>query len=123
MEEATATNTTNSVGVKSDPDTIMNKFYSVQFSLNSGPVYLFKLRDISLNGLCILVKGDSSVLKQLEVGDILNMEYNPPESFNSSKSLKTRITSKNSHDHFAGHTLVGLSIVEKQGSGLRLLKD
>jgi hypothetical protein len=121
MKEKTILN--RSAERKSKSRAILDKFYSVQFSLNSGPVDLFKLRDISLNGLCILVKGDSSVLKQLEVGDILNMEYSPPESFNSSKSLKTRITSKNSHDHFAGHTLVGLSIVENQDSGLRLLKD
>jgi len=117
MKEKTIFN--RSAERKSKSRTILEKFYSVQFSLNnSGPVYLFKLRDISLNGLCILVKGDSSVLKQLEVGDILDMKYKTPESFNSSKSLKTRITSKNSHDHFAGHTLVGLYIIDKQDERL-----
>ena len=92
---------------------ILDNYYSVQFSLNDmGPIYLFKLRDISLNEPCILVKKDSSVFKQLEVGDILHMEFNPPEPSVPNKLLKTRIISKNSHDLFTGHSLVGLSIVE-----------
>jgi hypothetical protein len=93
---------------------ILDNYHSVQFSLNDmGPVYLFKLRDISLNGPCILVKEDSSVFKQLEVGDILHMEFNPPELTAPNKLLKTQIVSKNSHDLFTGHSLVGLSIIEE----------
>ena len=93
---------------------ILDNYYSVQFSLNDmGPIYLFKLRDISLNGPCILVKKDSSVLKQLEVGDILHMEFNPPELTMPNKLLKTQIISKNSYDLFTGHSLVGLSIIEE----------
>ena len=35
---------------------IPDNYYSVQFSLNDmGPIYLFKLRDISLNAPCILI--------------------------------------------------------------------
>jgi hypothetical protein len=93
---------------------ILDNYHSVQFSLNDmGPVYLFKLRDISLNGPCILVKEDSSVFKQLEVGDILHMEFNPPGLTAPNKLLKTQIISKNSHDLFTGHSLVGLSIIEE----------
>ena len=93
---------------------ILDNYYSVQFSLNDmGPIYLFKLRNISLNGPCILVKEDSSVFKQLEVGDILHMEFNPPELTVPNKLLKTQIISKNSHDLFTGHSLVGLSIIEE----------
>jgi len=93
---------------------ILDNYHSVQFSLNDmGPIYLFKLRDISLNGPCILVKEDSIVFKQLEVGDILHMEFNPPELSVPNKLLKTRIISKNSHDLFTGHSLVGLSIIEE----------
>lgn len=93
---------------------ILDNYYSVQFSLNDmGPIYLFKLRDISLNGPCILVKKDSSIFKQLEVGDILHMEFNPPELTMPNKLLKTQIISKNSHDLFTGHSLVELSIIEE----------
>jgi hypothetical protein len=104
----------NLAGMKFESEIILNKFYSVQFSLSCmGPVYLFKLRDIPLNGLCILVKEDSSVLKQVEVGDILDMEYNPSESSDPSTLLKTKIISKNCHDSFTGHSLVELSIIDK----------
>jgi len=92
---------------------ILDNYYSVQFSLNDmGPIYLFKLRKISYNGPFILVKEDSSVFKQLEVGDILHMKFNPMELSVPKKLLKTRITSKNSHDLFKGYSLVGLSIIE-----------
>ena len=93
---------------------ILDNYYSVQFSLNDmGPIYLFKLRDISLKGPCILVKKDSSVFKQLEVGDILHMKFNTPELTMPNKLLKTQIISKNSYDLFTGHSLVGLSIIEE----------
>ena len=94
---------------------ILDNYYSVQFSLNDmGPIYLFKLRSISLKGPCILVREDSSIFKQLEVGDILDMKFNPMELSVPNKLLKTKIISKNSHDLFTGHSLVGLSIVEEQ---------
>lgn len=98
---------------KSESRNILRKYYSVQFAVNNnGPAYLFKLRDICSNGMGILVKDDSSILGQLEVGNILKMEYNQPESLNSSRPLKTQITSKYPHYQIAGHTLVELSIVE-----------
>jgi hypothetical protein len=95
---------------------VLNKYYSVQFCVNGmDTAYLFKLRDIPLNGLCILVKEDSPVLRELEVGDILSMGYHPLESPESPKLLKTRVTSKNEYDLFSGHSLVGLSILEQDG--------
>ena len=114
MEEKVFIN--NSTGRISESRAILSKYYSVQFSFNDyDPTYLFKLRDIHLNGLCILVKEESSVFKQLKVGDTLNMEYNPPESSGPTKRLKTQIISKNSHDRFTGHSLVGLSIIKYNG--------
>lgn len=96
----------------------MDKYFSVQFSLNDkGPSYIFKLRDIFLNRLCILVKNDSAVLKHLMVGDILDMEYIPRKSPGSADSLKTLIKniSKNPQDLFTEHSLIELSIFEQQG--------
>jgi len=117
MKEKTILN--RSVERKSESRTILGNFYSVQFSLNDmGPTYLFKLRDIPLNGLCILVKEDSPVLKELKVGDILDMEYNTPGLSDSGKLLKTQVSSKNCHDRFTGHSLVSLSIIDKQDGRL-----
>ena len=110
MEEKIATK--NFAGNKDASRTILDKYYSVQFSLNKmDPTYLFKLRDISSNGLCILVKQDSTVFRQLTEGDILDMEYNPTESSDPTKLLKTQITSKNCYDRFKGHFLVELTII------------
>jgi len=102
------------VECRSDAKTILEEYYSVQFFLNDkGPTYLFKLRNISSNGPCILVKQDSSVFKELKVGDILDMEYNQPETLGG-KLFKTKIASKNSHDRYTGHSIVELSIIDNQ---------
>ena len=111
IEEESATK--NYAGNKDESSTILDKYYSVQFSLSKmDPAYLFKLRDISSNGLCILVKQDSTVFRQLNEGDILDMEYNPTESSGPTKLLKTQITSKNCYDRFKGHSLVELMIID-----------
>jgi hypothetical protein len=103
----------DSVENRYDAKTILDEYYSVQFFINGkGPGYLFKLRNISSTGPCILVKQDSSVFKELKVGDILDMEYNQPESFGVCKLLKTRITSKIPHDRYSGHSIVELSVVD-----------
>jgi hypothetical protein len=105
--------TSNLAESKDESRTILDKYYSVQFTLSRmDPAYLFKLRDISGNGLCILVKQDSTVFRQLNEGDMLDMEYNPTESSGPPKLLKTKITSKNCYDRFKGHSLVELSIID-----------
>ena len=72
LEEKTTVD--NFTEIRSESSTILDKYYSVQFSLSRmDPAYLFKLRDISSNGLCILVKQDSTVFKQLKVGDVVDM--------------------------------------------------
>jgi len=110
MEEKTVTK--NFAESKAESRTILDNYYSVQFTLSRmDPAYLFKLRDISSNGLCILVKQDSSAFRQLKVGDVVNMEYNPAESSGPSKLLKTQITSKNCYDRFKGHSLVELKVL------------
>jgi len=111
IEEKTATK--NYARNENELSTILDKYYSVQFSLSKmDPTYLFKLRDISSNGLCILVKQDSNVFRQLNEGDILDMEYNPTRSSGPTKLLKTQITSKNCYDRFKGHSLVELTIID-----------
>ncbi|UCD32999.1 MAG: hypothetical protein JSV38_03745, partial [Desulfobacterales bacterium] len=95
MEEKIALN--RSTEKKAESRAIIDKFFSVQFSLN-GPTYLYKLREIPENGLSILVKEDSTVLRELKVGDILDMEYNTLGLSGSSKILKTKVSSKDFHD-------------------------
>jgi hypothetical protein len=106
-------NMQDSVTFRSQAKRILDEYYSVQFFINGkGPGYLFKLRNISSNRPCILVKHDSCVFKELRVGDILDMEYNPPESFGVGTLLKTRITSKTPHECYTGHSIVELSVID-----------
>ncbi len=101
------------VEYRSKAKTILDEFYSVQFFLNGkGIFYQFKLRNTSSNRPCILVKKDSPVFTELQVGDILDMKYNNPESLDASRVFKTQITSINSYDCYTGHSIVKLSIID-----------
>jgi hypothetical protein len=97
---------------RSEAKTILDEFYSVQFFLKGkGIFYEFKLRNTSSNRPCIFVKNDSPVFAELQVGDILDMKYNNPESLDASRLFKTQITSKNSHDYCIEYSIVELSII------------
>ncbi len=105
--------TNNLNNCRSESETNLNGFYSVQFFLNDRvPSYLFRLRSNSSNKPYILVKQDSSVFKELNVGDILDMEYNQAELIGNGKRFKTIITSKNLHDNYIGHSIIELSILD-----------
>jgi hypothetical protein len=109
---------------RTEAKTFLNEFYSVQFFLNDKEIlYQFKLRNISSNGPCILVKQDSPVFTELQVGDILDMEYSKSESSGASKLFKTKITSKNSHDCYTGHSIVELTIIDKKDPQTTSLKN
>ena len=99
-------------GSKSEEKTTIDAYYRVQFFLNGKvPSYLFKLRNNSSNKPYILVKQDSYVFRELNVGDILDMEYNPADSFGNGQLFKTLITSKIPHDRYTGYSMVELSII------------
>jgi hypothetical protein len=98
---------------RSGAKTILDGYFSVQFLLNGkGPSYLFRLRNKTSNKGYILVKQDSYVFNELKVGDILDMEYNQPESSGCGKLFKTLITSKIPHDRYTGHSILELSIID-----------
>jgi hypothetical protein len=94
---------------------VSGEYHSVQFFLNgSGLSHLFRLRYNTSNGPYVLVKQDSSVFKELKVGDLLDMEYNRSESLGGGKTFKTLIISKIPDDHYTGYSIVGLSIINNQ---------
>ena len=94
---------------------VSGDYHSVQFSLNgSGLSHLFRLRYNTSNGPYVLVKQDSSVFKELKVGDLLDMEYNRSESLGGGKTFKTLIISKIPDSHYTGYSIVELSIINNQ---------
>lgn len=97
---------------KSEAQRTLNECHCVQFFLNGKlPSYLFKLRNDSSSKPYILVKQDSFVFKELNVGDVLDMEYHRPESIGDGKTFKTIISSKTPHNRYIGHSIVELSII------------
>jgi len=94
---------------------VLGEYHSVQFFLNgSGLSHLFRLRYNNSNGPYVLIKQDSSVFKELKVGDLLDMKYSRPESIGDGKTFKTLITSKIPDDHYTGYSIVELSIINNQ---------
>lgn len=92
---------------------VSGEYHSVQFFLNgSGLSYLFRLRYNTSNRPYVLVKQDSSVFKELKVGDLLDMEYNRSESLGGGNTFKTLITSKIPDDHYTGYSIVKLSTID-----------
>ncbi|UCF94986.1 MAG: PilZ domain-containing protein [Desulfobacterales bacterium] len=101
---------------RSEPRTPTERFYSVEINLGAAlPIYLFKLREVSLKGACIVVKEDSSILRHLNVGQLLDLKYYSTDKSNPVEFLKTEIKhiTKAEYGRFKGHYLVGVSILEK----------
>ncbi len=101
---------------RSVPREPSKKFHSVEMKLASLPIYLFKLKDVSSNGACFLVKEGSSILKHLKVGQILNMRYHSEDEIEPSEVFKSEIKyiEKNIEGPFKGHYSVGIMLLEKQ---------
>ena len=111
--------TNNFAEGSAEPRTIIDQFYSVEFSVTgSAFVYQFKIWDISPKGICVLVKEDSGLLNRLKVGDRLNLKYYTTDSSRPIEYLETEIRdiARDGGGRFRGLYLVGLSILEDLGS-------
>ncbi len=100
---------------RSGQRTAPERYYSVQFSVKDlAYIYQFKIRDVSAEGLCILVDENSEVLKYLKAGDVIDMKYYLSESMGTTEALKTEIrhVTKDADKRFKGHCQVGLLILE-----------
>lgn len=101
---------------RSEPRTIVDLYYSVEFSIDGlDLIYQFIIYDISQRGICILVKEDSPVLREMSVGDIFNMKYYPIKLLGPTEYLKTEIRhiTKEQSGRYKNHYLVGLCVKEK----------
>jgi predicted Zn finger-like uncharacterized protein len=109
----------NPIERRSETRRIINKYYTVEFSLNDLTlVCQFKIWDISSKGISLLIKKDSDILHYLKVGDILNLKYHTTNSLRPVDYLKTAIKhiSKDCKERFKGYCVVGLSISKDQDS-------
>jgi hypothetical protein len=92
------------------------KFYSVEMKLAGLPIYQFKLKDVSENGVCFMVKEDSAILEYLEVGLLLDMRYYSEDKTEPSKIFRSEIKhiTKAIEKPYKGHYMIGVMILEKQ---------
>jgi hypothetical protein len=96
----------------------IEQYYSVEFSITDlTTAYIFKIRDMSGLGIGILIKEDSDILQHINIGDTLDLKYNPIKATASPEYFRTEIKhiTRGDQDHFCGHVLVGLSLIEKGG--------
>jgi len=104
----------NPIERRSEPRSIIDQYYSVEFSLKKTIfLYQFKIRNILPEGICVLVREDSDLLNHIEAGDILGLKYYKTDSSQSAE-LKTEIRhiTKDGTGRFTGLYQVGLSILD-----------
>jgi len=92
--------------------------HMVVFSIPGVPLYQLKARDISENGIGVIVKPDSKFLNLIEIGQEMNVELlTPQESRHVQGFYSARIAhiKTNEEGRFKGHILVGLELISKQG--------
>ena len=100
---------------RSEPRTVQNGYYAVNFSLDGTTVvFHFLVWDMSPSGLSLLVKEDSIALTYLRIGHLLRMKFYKADSSEPAKELNTRIMhiTKDPQGRFEGHYLVGISTPE-----------
>jgi len=104
---------------RSEPRSIIDEYYSVNLSIDEKPsVFQFLIWDMSLKGMCLLVKEDSDALTYLQVGQVFEMKYYKRDASKPAEFLKTEIRhiSKDDEGRFKGHYLVGIAILENHNS-------
>jgi hypothetical protein len=89
---------------------------SVELKLPSLPIYLFKVKDSSQNGFCLLVKEDSDILNHIHVGQVLNIRSNSEDKLKPAEILLSKIKhiTKKGIGPYKGHLLIGLNILDKK---------
>jgi integration host factor subunit alpha len=80
------------------------------------PIYVFKLKDVSENGTCFVVKEDSSLLRNIQVGQEIEIQIvltkDNSESTLFQRSQIMHIT-RPGEGRFTGHLLIGVRILSR----------
>jgi len=83
------------------------------------PIYVFKLKDASENGTCFVVKEDSNLLRNIQVGQEIEIQIVLNESGSVStvfqRSKITHIT-KPGEGRFTGHLLIGVRVLSRMAT-------
>ena len=109
------TSAENPVEKRAEPITTLEKMRSVELKLPNLPIYVFRVKDNSPNGICVLVKADSDILNHIQEGQILNLKYHTEDKTNLSEIFPSEIKhiTKMDKGPYKDHQLVGLMILER----------
>ena len=79
-------------------------------------IYQFRIWNVSPQGMCVVVRKDSELLKHLNVGDVIDLRYHPNDLKDPIVNLTTEIRhiTKQEEGKFRHHSLVGLLISERR---------
>ena len=93
----------------------LEKMQSLELKLSNLPIYIFRVKDKSPNGICFLVKTDSDILNHIQEGQILHMRYHTEDTPKLSEGFTSEIKhiTKMDNGPYKDHQLVGLMILEK----------
>ena len=105
----------NPVEKRAEPRTTLEEMKSVELKLPNLPIYVFRLKDNSPNGICFLAKADSDILNHIQEGQILDLKYNTEDTTNPSEVFASEIKhiTKMDKGPHKDHQLVGLMILER----------
>lgn len=99
-----------------EPRTCPATYTSAEFRINTVQC-LFQSRvwNFSSQGMCLLLKEDSSALESLEIGKEIEVTYYPADRSRPPETRKTRIAhiTRENGGKFKDHFLIGLRIVEE----------
>lgn len=100
---------------RNEARSVLGKYMSVEFCSGAlAPAYVFRIHDLSPSGMSILIKEESEVIKELKVGEDMNMAYRTSNREEAPRNLRTRIVhmTKKDEGRLKGHFVVGLCVLE-----------
>jgi len=79
------------------------------------PVYQFKLKDISGNGTCFLVKEESSIMRHLRVGQEIEIQFHGIDGVLPAMVHRSQIMhiTRSDQGRYKGHRLVGVRVLSR----------
>ena len=99
---------------RGEPRKRVDRYFCVEFILEGAEtIYQFRIWDLSSQGMCVLVKNDSDLLRHLKVGQTWNMKYYQDNASKPADYLRTEIRhiTRDESGRFKDHCLVGLAIL------------
>jgi hypothetical protein len=100
---------------RSQPRRAKLRNYRIEIKFVGKPIYQFRVINVTVKGVGLLIKDDSAFLKMIEVGQVVEADFISPKGTAPSGLYKAEIKhiTKLDIQERRSHFLVGLSILKK----------